>query len=51
MTFSHGIKQIWNNSCVISLKTYTKKALTLKFNSEITYFFQFSFFSNQTAKS
>ena len=37
--------------CVISFKACTKKAKTLKFYIEITYFFQLSFFSNQKARS
>ena len=28
--FFQGVKQIWNNFCVISLKTYTKKTYTKK---------------------
>ena len=39
------------NFCVISLKTYTKKTKTSKFYSEIIYFFQLLFFSNQKATS
>ena len=37
----------WNNFCVISLKAYTKKTKNSKFYSEIPYFFQLSFFSDQ----
>ena len=49
--FSQEVKQIWNNICVISLKACTAKTKTLKFNSEITYFFQLSVFSNLRATS
>ena len=31
---------MWNNFCVISLKTYTKKTKSSKLYSEITYLFQ-----------
>ena len=45
------VNQIWNNFCVISLKTYSIKTKTSKFCSEITYFFWFSFYSNLKATS
>ena len=45
--FFQGIKQIGNNFCVISLKTYTKKTKHSKFY----YSFQLSFFFNLKARS
>ena len=44
------MKQIWNNICVISLKTDTKET-KIYIYSEINYFFQLSFFSNLNATS
>ena len=44
------MKQIWNDICVISLKTDTKET-KIYIYSEINYFFQLSFFSNLNATS
>ena len=44
INYFQRVKQILNNFCAISLKTYAKKTKTLKIYSEITYFYQLSFF-------
>ena len=42
--FFYGVKQIWNNFCIISFKAYTGRTKTSNLHSEITYFFQLSVF-------
>ena len=37
--FFQGVKQFWNNSCVISLKTYAKKAVVKSLTSFSFHFF------------